>query len=117
MAGTTFKVDDQFVGKKPNVRAIYDRLLEVAKQLGPFEEEPKKTSIHLSNGRAFAGIHTRKDALLLTLVSDRPMSSPRIEKVEQASKSRYHLEVRLSQPEEVDSELVAWLQSSYALRS
>ena len=117
MGGTTFTVDDQFLGKTPNVRAIYDRLLDEARKLGPFEEEPKKTSIHLSNGRAFAGVHTRKDALLLTLVADHPIPSPRIEKVEQASKSRYHLEVRLKQPQDVDSELVAWLQSSYSLGS
>ncbi len=36
-----------FVGKDAVVQAIYTRFLEVLRSLGPFQEEPKKTSIHL----------------------------------------------------------------------
>src|SRR6266516_7693014 len=45
----------------PPVRAIYKRLLNTAKAIGPFTEDPKKTSIHLTRRTAFAGIATRKE--------------------------------------------------------
>src|SRR5262249_20295007 len=115
MSDTAFKVEDQFVGKTPVVRAIYDRLLSEAKTLGPFDEEAKKTCIHLSNGSAFVGIHTRKAAVVITVRSDHEIKSPRIQKALRASKSRFYLDLRLEGPDEVNPELVAWLRKSYEL--
>ena len=43
------------------------RLLEVLRTLGPFKEEPKKTSIHLVNTSGFAGVHPRKSFLYLNV--------------------------------------------------
>jgi hypothetical protein len=90
-------------------------LLQAAAKLGPILEEPKKTSIHLVNKTAFAGVATRKSALVLTIKSDRKLSSPRIHKSEQTSANRFHHEVKLTSPAEVDSELVQWLKDAYAL--
>ena len=75
-------------------------------------EEPKKTSIHLTNERAFAGVHPRKAWLILNISSDRPIESDRIVKSEQVSKNRYHQEVKLLSPDEVDEELIAWLKAA-----
>ena len=36
-----------FTGKDPTVRATYQRLIDIARTLGPVTEEAKKTSIHL----------------------------------------------------------------------
>jgi hypothetical protein len=41
-------------------------------------EEPKKTSIHLVNKTAFAGIATRKEVLILTLKAANAVKSPRV---------------------------------------
>ena len=65
-----FTVASHFEGKD-SVRRIYDRLLKEARRFGPVMEEPKKTSIHLVNRTAFAGVATRQHALILTLKSDR----------------------------------------------
>jgi uncharacterized protein DUF5655 len=97
------------------VRAIYGRILQAVSRLGPFTEDPKKTSIHLVRQTAFAGIATRKTALLLTLKAERDIRSPRVSGHEQASKNRWHLVVRLSDPAEVDAELLGWLREAYAL--
>lgn len=110
-----FTVKSHFEGKYPAVRQIYDRLLRAAEKFGPVKEEAKKTSIHLVNRTAFAGVATRKSALVLTIKSDRKLPSPRIHKSEQTSASRYHHEVKLTSPAEVDSELVQWLKAAYAL--
>jgi Domain of unknown function (DUF5655) len=99
----------------PLVRAIYKRLLNTAKAIGPFTEDPKKTSIHLTRRTAFAGIATRKSALILTIKSATDIKSPRIFKREQASANRWHLEVRLEDPKQIDAELKAWLKAAMEL--
>ena len=110
-----FSVKSHFEGKDPAVRQIYDRLITAAGKFGPVREESKKTSIHLVNKTAFAGVATRKSAMVLTLKSDRKLPSPRIHKSEQTSAKRFHHEVKLTSPAEVDSELVRWLKDAYAL--
>jgi hypothetical protein len=47
--GSTHTVDQHFEGRSPHVWEIYERILAVARDLGPVGEEPKKTSIHLTN--------------------------------------------------------------------
>ena len=117
MATTTdgFTIRYHFEGKDAAVRQIYDRLVKSSRKFGPVAEEPKKTSIHLVNRTAFAGVATRKSAIILTIKSDRKLSSPRIHKSEQTSASRFHHEVKLASPAEVDSELMKWLKDAYAL--
>lgn len=113
--GNGFTLDSHFQGRDITVRQIYDRLLKSARKFGPVSEEPKKTSIHLMNKTAFAGVATRKSALVLTIKSDRKLSSPRIHKSEQTSSNRFHHEVKLTSTAQVDSELVQWLEDAYAL--
>ena len=96
-------------------RAIYQHLLRAARSIGPFTEDPKKTSIHLTRKSAFAGVATRKDALQLTLKSAADIHSPRIVKRKQASANRWHLEVRLEDPTHVDRELKSWLADAMRL--
>ena len=96
-------------------RAIYDRLLSAARTIGPFREDPKKTSIHLVCRTAFAGVATRKDALLLTIKAAADIPSARIVKRQRASSRRWHLEVRLDHPKQVDRELKSWLKAAMAL--
>ena len=117
MATTTdgFTITSHFEHKDPAVWQIYDRILKSAQKFGAVGEEPKKTSIHLVNRTAFAGVATRKSAIILTIKSDRKLSSPRIHKSEQTSASRFHHEVKLASPADVDSELVKWLKDAYAL--
>ena len=104
-------VKEHFENRTPEVKATYAAILKAAKKLGPVKEEAKKTSIHLVRKSAFAGVATRKSALLLTLKSDSDVASKRIAKREQASAHRWHLEVKLETPEEVDGEIFVWLKT------
>ena len=108
-------VASHFTKSTPAVRKTYDAILQAARKLGPVQEDPKKTSIHLVRETAFAGVATRKDALILTLKSARAVKSPRVHRSEQASANRWHLEIRLSAPSDVDAELRAWLSDAYDL--
>ena len=115
MRDTTQTIDALFVGKDVVVPTIYRRLLEVLHAFGPFQEEPKKTSVHLVKASGFAGIHPRKSFLYLNLRMDRPLQGERIVKSEQVSKNRYHNEVKITSPDEVDAELIGWLKEAYVL--
>ena len=110
-----FNVNDHFAGKDPVVIKIYDHLLKHTRRFGPLSEDPKKTSIHLNNVTAFAGVATRKSAIILTIKSDCDLDSPRIHKSEQTSARRFHHEVKLTAPSDVDAELIGWLKNAYAL--
>src|SRR5437868_13973644 len=108
-------VDEHFAGKAVGLRGLFDRLVALAEKLGPVEQDPKKTSIHLNRRAAFAGVAVRKEHLVLTVKSDRPIDSPRIVKSEQTSARRFNHEVKLAQARDLDAELRGWLQAAYDL--
>jgi len=108
-------IEQHFEKATPAVRSAYDAILTAARKLGPVEEDPKKTSIHLSHGTAFAGVATRKEYLILTLKSAEKIKSPRVHKSEKVSANRWHVEIRVQTPRDVDRELRAWLEAAYRL--
>jgi hypothetical protein len=108
-------VNEHFVGKTGEVKAIYDRLVVLTEAFGPVEQDPKKTSIHLNRQTAFAGVAVRKAHIVLTIKSDRPIKSPRVFKSEQTSAKRYHHEIKLSTIKDLDAELQGWLKAAYDL--
>lgn len=112
--------DVLFAGRDLSVSAIYQHLLSAVDEFGPVVTEAQRTSIHLvagAGGSAFAGVHPRKAALLLTIRSAVPFRSPRVRKIDQVSKHRFHNDVLLAALAEVDGELLAWLRAAYDLAS
>ncbi len=109
------EVQAVFTGKDPEALETYDALMKALKAFGPFVEEPKKTSIHLGRRSAFAGVHPRKAAILLVIRTSAPIESPRIRKLEQVSANRWHNEMLLSAPSNIDGEVLGWLGEAYAL--
>ena len=110
-------VESHFTKSDPEVLATYRRLLEAARALGRVAEEPKKTSIHLVRDTAFAGVATRRSSLILTLKSAKDIRSRRIEEREQTSPHRWHVDVCLEKPADVDRQLTNWLTAAYDLAS
>lgn len=108
---------DVFAKSEPVAREVYAAIIAAVSKFGPVEAEEKKTSIHLVAGSGFAGVHPRKAAVLLNIRSATEIKHPRIRKVEQVSKSRFHNEMIVASPEEVDSEVVGWLREAYQLSS
>jgi len=108
-------VSQHFEGRDPIVKSIYDRILNGSRKFRPVIEEPKKTSIHLVNKSAFAGVVTRKNALILNIKSAAPIKDKRFARSEQVSAGRFHQEVKLTSPAEVDALVLGWLQEAYTL--
>jgi hypothetical protein len=113
--GRDAALDALFTNKEPSVRAAYDKVLSSLSKIGPVKAEPKKTSIHLVRDTSFAGAHPKKAWLDLTIRSDKPIKGARVRAQEQVSKNRWHQDVRLTSPADVDAEVVGWLKSAYAL--
>ena len=109
------KVHAHFAKSAPEVLATYLRLLETARGFGPVVEEPKKTSIYLVSHTAFAGVATRRTSLVLTLKSSTDIRSPRVQKREQTSAHRWHIDIPLTKPADVDRQLTTWLRAAYQL--
>ena len=85
------------------------------RKFGPVVEEPKKTSIHLVNKSAFAGVVTRNAAVILNIKSTAPIKDARIVHAEKVSSNRFHQEVKLTSLEDIDPLLLGWLKSAYEL--
>jgi hypothetical protein len=99
----------------PEVKELYQKLLSELKKFGEVIVEEKKTSIHLKNRAGFAGVHPRKNYFILNIVSSTAINSSRITKREQVSKSRFHNELRIEKPEDIDDEVLLWLKEAYEL--
>ena len=85
-----------------------------------FALDPKQTCVHVTAGKegiAYAGLHPRRNALLLNIRLHEPLKSKRLRKVEQISKNRYDCEIILSSESDVDAEIVGWLQDAYRAAS
>lgn len=108
-------IASHFEKTSAEVQATYDALLAAARALGPVREEAKKTSIHLVRTTAFAGVSTRRNTLNLTLKASHRVESPRIHRAEQTSANRWHLEIQLKGPDDIDAELRRWLLQAYDL--
>jgi hypothetical protein len=112
---STPTVAAHFMKSADTVRATYRAILAAARTFGPVHEEPKKTSIHLARSVAFAGVATRRSGLTLTLKAAQNVTSPRVRRAEQTSANRWHLEIPLATPDEVDTEVRAWIKHAYDL--
>ena len=108
-------VEQHFEKKDATVRATYDALLRVARRFGDVVEEPKKTSIHLVAHSAFAGVATRRSKVVLTIKSAVEITNRRVAKCEKLSANRWHFDVHLASPHDVDATVAEWLRSAYEM--
>ena len=108
-------VEAHFDGRAALVKEIYDAIVAAAREFGPVDEDPKKTSIHLNRRSAFAAVKTRREFLILTIKSTEDIESPRISKHEQISARRWYHEIKLRNTDEIDSQILGWLRNGYEL--
>ena len=107
-------VADQYAGAKAELRPIYDAILKAVQKFGKdVEVAPKKTYVSLRRSKQFALIQpstkTRVD-VGINLKGKTP--SDRLELSGSFNAMVSH-RVRLSEPSQVDKQLIAWLQEAY----
>jgi hypothetical protein len=97
---------------RPELLAVYERLLAAVSAHGPVTENVTKSRITFQTRMRFGGIdRPRKDHLVANFVLTRPIDSDRL-RVEHIPPYYYVHRVRLYRPEDVDDELVGWLDEA-----
>jgi hypothetical protein len=104
-----------FARSDPAVRALAEQLIDRVVSESAARVEPKQGSIHLCRKSAFAGLQPRRQAVLLNLRTRDAIDSARIRKVERVSANRFHNELLLEAPEDLDEELFGWIRGAAAL--
>src|SRR3954466_12267644 len=102
-----------FDGKPAKVRAIFDRLLALAKQNGPVIVLPEKTRIAFQVRMSFAAFVIRRNWVDGHVVLARRLESPRFRRIETFSPRNHLHAFRLTGAEEVDAEVRGWLAEAY----
>ena len=108
-------VDRVFARSEPQARTVVRSLIDRVQALPGVVVDPKGTCLHLNHRTAFAGLHPRREAMLLNLRSRAPIESPRIRKVERVSANRCHNELQVDSVEAIDGELLQWIAEARAL--
>jgi hypothetical protein len=98
----------------PISSGVYGALMDEISTLPGCELQENASSFHVAHGRAFLGIHPRRGGILVNIVLTRQLDSARIHRAERVSANRWHNEVILNDPSEIDAELLTWIREGYA---
>src|SRR2546423_5887956 len=102
-----------FEGKSKAVRAIFDRLLAIAKKNGPVTVLPEKTRIAFQVRMSFAAFVVRKNWVDGHVILARRLESPRFRRIETFSPRNHLHAFRFESVEEIDDEVVEWFAEAY----
>ena len=109
-------VDALYAGPKAALRPIHDRLVELARSLGPDVRVcPGETIVALYREHVFAQVRpaTRTRVDLGLALGDTPAGGRLIDTGGLAKKDRITHRVPLATPDEIDAEVRRWLASAY----
>ena len=98
----------------PISSGVFAALIDKISDLDRCELQENASSFHVAHGRAFLGIHPRRGGILVNIVLTRELESARIHRAERVSANRWHNEVILKDPSEIDAELLTWIREGYA---
>jgi hypothetical protein len=110
-------LNDHFKNKNPNVRAIFDKLVEIARKLGPLTVYAQKTRIVFMVRVRFGGVITRKNWLFFSLWLTRPIEHPKLNQTEIFGPNSYGHQFQLSRPEDIDKALADFIKEGYLVGS
>ena len=106
-------LDEHFAGRPPEIRAIFDRVLDLAERCGPVTVLPERSRIALQARMSFAALQPRRAWLDGHVVLARRLESPRFRRIETFGPRNHLHAFRLASVEEVDEEVAAWLAEAY----
>ena len=102
-----------FAGKPPAVRAIFDKVLCVARGNGPIKVLPEKTRIAFQVRMSFAAFVIRRNWVDGHVVLARRLENPRFRRIETFSPRNHLHAFRFETVEDVDAEVSSWLAEAY----
>lgn len=111
-------IENHFKDKPGKIRVLYDKLIQAVENFGKIEVIPLKSSIKISSGKTFLTIRPRKNHLLIEFILPENVEVDTY-RIYTSVKISEHLRLHaaaLVLPEEIDPDLIDWLQSSFECR-
>jgi hypothetical protein len=105
-------LDEIYTGGKAHMRPIHEKLMQEIDQMGEFEVAPKKGYVSLRRKKQFAMIGPKTNTRFEVGINARDLKQD-ARLVEQPKGSMCNYVVNLTDPGEVDSQLIAWIKSAF----
>jgi hypothetical protein len=105
-------LDEIYAGPKAALRPIHDRLLGALEAFGPFEIAPKKGYVSLRRKKQFAMVGPATKTRVEVGINHKSLEGTE-RLLAQAPNGMCQYKVNLTQPDEVDPELLSWLRTAY----
>ena len=105
-------LDEIYAGSKTAMRPIHEALMKHILKFGEFEIVPKKGYVSLRRKKQFAMIGPKTNTRFEVGINDRNLQK-NARLLEQPKGSMCNYIVNLTDAQEVDSELIAWIKSAY----
>jgi hypothetical protein len=105
-------LDGIYTGAKAALRPIHDRLIQAIQTFGEFETAPKKGYVSLRRKKQFAMIGPATNTRVEVGINHKALGDhPRL--IQQPPGSMCTYKIKLTQVEEVNQELIAWIRQAY----
>jgi hypothetical protein len=111
--GPRFTIDSHFEGKPSAVRAIFDKLLRLARKNGPVTVLPEKTRIAFQVRMSFAAFVIRRNWVDGHVLLARRLENSRFRRIETFSPRNHLHAFRFESVDDVDAEVCSWLAEAY----
>jgi hypothetical protein len=108
-----YDLEDHFMGRAPEVRETFDRLVAAVADCGPVTVYAQKTRIVFMVRVRFGGVIARRRWLYFSLWLTRRIDHPRLDRVDEYGPNSFGHRFRLSHPHEVDSDLTSIICEAY----
>ncbi|MBI1382366.1 MAG: DUF4287 domain-containing protein [Planctomycetaceae bacterium] len=111
-SSTEAVLDGLYTGPKAALRPIHDKLLAAMKKFGAFEEAPKKSYVSYRRNKQFAMVGPATNTRVEVGLNIKGLpANARL--LDQGTGKMCNYVVRLTDPKEVDAELLDWIRSAY----
>lgn len=105
-------LDEIYSGAKAHMRPIHEKLMKEINKFGEFETVPKKGYVSLRRKKQFVMIGPKTNTRFEVGINARDLKK-NARLLEQPRGSMCNYIVNLTDPKEVDVELIAWIKSAY----
>ena len=105
-------VNELYAGPKADLRPIHERVMTAISSFGEFEIAPKKTYLSLRRKRQFAMVGPATKTRVEVSLNMRGIE-PTERLVQLPPGGMCNYKVNLTDPQQVDAELIAWVRTAY----
>jgi hypothetical protein len=110
-----YDTEDLFAGKEPDVRELYNHLIDRIKEFGDIEVHPGKWNLTVRRLSTFLSIMIEKTHLTLVFISSEPIDEFPVYQNYPHSASRFSNAVKIESADEVDDQLIRWLRKAWEI--